>query len=393
MCELSNGISKRGADSGTSTIVLRLADLDDEQISLSSPRLINLAEKEIEQYKLEKGDLLFVRVNGSKPNVGKTYIFDKNETVAFCDHLMRGRVSFALDSNYLRLALRSSFCRTAINNLIVTTAGQNTISQTSLNSIVFPLPPLAEQKRIASTIEAAYAVIDEIDSNKSGLFAAVTAAKSKVLSLAISGKLVPQDPNDEPASILLERIQVERAALAGKGKVKKVAAAPAVKTADNSHYGDLPASWAEIILDEVLEYQQPTEYIVESVDYDDSYETPVLTAGKSFIIGYTDEKTGICKKLPVIIFDDFTTDSKFVDFPFKVKSSAMKILRANHVEIKFFYYLMQTIKCNSSTHKRYWISEYSQKIVPLPPLAEQKRIVEAIEKAFLQLDEISRVLI
>ena len=87
----------------------------------------------------------------------------------------------------------------------------------------------------------------------------------------------------------------------------------------------------EYTLDELLPYEQPTKYIVESTKYDDSYETPVLTAGKSFILGYTDEKEGIFEKdrLPVIIFDDFTTASQFVNFPFKVKSSAMKILNVN----------------------------------------------------------------
>lgn len=80
-------------------------------------------------------------------------------------------------------------------------------------------------------------------------------------------------------------------------------------------------------LEDIVDYEQPQAYIVESTDYSDDYDIPVLTAGKTFIIGYTNEETGICDNLPVIIFDDFTTDSKYVEFPFKVKSSAMKILR------------------------------------------------------------------
>ena len=84
--------------------------------------------------------------------------------------------------------------------------------------------------------------------------------------------------------------------------------------------------YKEYELGELLYYEQPTPYIVESTDYNDTYETPVLTAGKSFILGYTDEKEGIYDQLPVIIFDDFTTASQYVNFKFKVKSSAMKIL-------------------------------------------------------------------
>lgn len=145
----------------------------------------------------------------------------------------------------------------------------------------------------------------------------------------------------------------------------------------------------EYELGELLPYEQPTEYIVESTDYDDSYKTPVLTAGKSFIIGYTNETKGIYTKLPVIIFDDFTTSSKYVDFPFKVKSSAMKILSVNSeiADLKYLFYKMQTIQFDSANHKRYWISEYSKIKLDLPTLTEQQRIVNRIETMFAKLDQ------
>jgi hypothetical protein len=133
---------------------------------------------------------------------------------------------------------------------------------------------------------------------------------------------------------------------------------------------------------DVLDYEQPTKYIVESENYDDSFKTPVLTAGKTFILGYTNETKGIfIDELPVIIFDDFTTATKFVDFPFKVKSSAMKILKAKKelAEIKYLYYMMQQIEFNASEHKRFWISQYSQLEIPLPPLEIQQQIVAEIE--------------
>ncbi len=141
--------------------------------------------------------------------------------------------------------------------------------------------------------------------------------------------------------------------------------------------------WEMVELGEVLEYEQPTKYIVESVNYSDEYKTPVLTAGQTFILGYTDETEGIfpAKNLPVIIFDDFTTATKFVDFPFKVKSSAMKILHTKRekADTEFLFYAMQDIKFNHDTHKRYWISEYSKIKIPLPPIEVQKEIVEQIE--------------
>jgi len=138
----------------------------------------------------------------------------------------------------------------------------------------------------------------------------------------------------------------------------------------------------------LLSYEQPTDYIVNTTDYNDSYSTPVLTAGKSFFLGYTNETTGIYNQVPTIIFDDFTTESKYVDFPFKVKSSAMKILTANTdlILIRFAYYLMQSINIDHDNHQRYWISVFSKQEVALPPLAEQQRIIDTIDYYFDLLD-------
>lgn len=145
----------------------------------------------------------------------------------------------------------------------------------------------------------------------------------------------------------------------------------------------------EYELGELLPYEQPSAYIVESTDYNDSYKTPVLTAGKSFILGYTNETEGIFDKLPVIIFDDFTTATQYVNFKFKVKSSAMKILNINTELVlpKYIFYRMQTIQFDYSTHKRYWIQQYSKIKVSIPTLSEQERIVTHIEELFSELDK------
>lgn len=139
----------------------------------------------------------------------------------------------------------------------------------------------------------------------------------------------------------------------------------------------------KVKIDDVLKYQQPTKYIVESQNYSNDFKTPVLTAGKSFILGYTDEKNGIFNEFPVIIFDDFTTAFHYVDFPFKVKSSAMKILKSvkEKADLKYLFYRMQTISIDKDLHKRYWISKYSQIQILLPTLITQQKIAEILDTA------------
>lgn len=146
------------------------------------------------------------------------------------------------------------------------------------------------------------------------------------------------------------------------------------------------AGWAQNELGDSLDYLQPTPYLVNSTAYSDSYETPVVTAGKTFILGYTDETDGVFDHpLPVIIFDDFTTASQFVDFRFKAKSSAMKILLAKkNVNIKFIYESMQQIDYEVGAHGRHWISAYSKIQLPLPTPEEQQKIADVLSS----LDEL-----
>ena len=141
-----------------------------------------------------------------------------------------------------------------------------------------------------------------------------------------------------------------------------------------------------IPLGDVADYEQPTKYLVNSTVYNDNYPTPVLTAGKTFILGYTNEDEGIyfASKSPVIIFDDFTTANKWVDFDFKAKSSAMKMITSKNEKfalLKYIYYWLNTLPNNQidGDHKRQWISNYANKLIPIPPLSVQTEIVKILD--------------
>lgn len=144
--------------------------------------------------------------------------------------------------------------------------------------------------------------------------------------------------------------------------------------------------WKE--LGEVVDYEQPTKYIVSSKAYTESNEIPVLTAGQSFILGYTNEKDGIyqaSKNNPVIIFDDFTTSKQWVDFKFKVKSSAMKMLTIkdefkSEVLLRYVWHYLGTINYKPDQHGRQWIGTYSKFLIPILPLEIQEKIVQILDK-------------
>lgn len=153
--------------------------------------------------------------------------------------------------------------------------------------------------------------------------------------------------------------------------------------------------WKEVKLGEVLDYEQPNQYIVKSTEYSNSFNTPVLTAGQSFILGYTNEKDGIKKadlENPVIIFDDFTTASHLVDFDFKVKSSAMKILELKNDEdnIHLVYNILKNINYTPQGHERHWISKFSDLNILIPNITEQQVIgsfFQYLDKAIAKQEE------
>lgn len=153
--------------------------------------------------------------------------------------------------------------------------------------------------------------------------------------------------------------------------------------------------WEVKKLGELLDYIQPTPFLVKSTDYDKKNNIPVLTAGKTFILGYTNERNGVFTKLPTIIFDDFTTASKYVSFPFKAKSSAMKmlILKDNAMNnLKFIFESIQKIKISGGDHKRHWIGEYQEINIKIPQPSEQTRIASILSDMDVEIENFKKKL-
>ena len=313
-----------------------------DRFELNDLKKMPFTDSELEKCTVSKGDLLVCEGG----DIGRSAIWNFDYDIRIQNHIHRLRPIAEANVHFYYYVLMYNKQAGLIGGKGIGLMG---LSSGELDKMIVPLPPIKEQCRITGEIEKLFAIVSLIEKDESDLKNTVQKAKSKVLEHALSGKL----------------------------------------TSDTSHYPQLPDGWEYKQLDEVLDYEQPQKYIVDSTDYSDDYTMPVLTAGKSFIIGHTNERTGICTDVPVIIFDDFTTDSKFVNFPFKVKSSAMKILHPKvDINLKYIAYFMSTTRLVGTTHKRYWISEYSKIKVPVPPKEEQDKIVFLIEKFYSLMDSI-----
>ena len=424
---MSNGTAKRSGSDGTQTAVLRLANLGENEISFSDIRNVILTDSEIQKYALSAGDVIFIRVNGSKENVGKSFYFEgRSFPVAYCDHLIRCTSSVALCGKLLSMFMRCGYVRQLIEDRMVSAAGQNTISQPSLGTILLPIPPLTEQERIIQKIEDADRYIAQISDSRQRLSELVDNAKSKILDLAIRGQLVPQDPNDEPASVLLERIRAEKESLIKAGKLKRDKKESVIfKGEDNSYYlrtgeleeslvdwrfDDLPKTWGICCLGEVCDYGDCIN--VDTADIDDG----------AWILDLEDieKDTGVVlKKVTKAQRNSVSTKHQFHSGQVlysKLRPYLNKVVLSDDdgyctseiLPLEFDrcvlpayarYYLMSGTFLDYADRCSYGVKmprlgtvDGKKAILSLPPLAEQKRIVETIESYFFQLNKISEAL-
>ena len=249
-----NGVSKRRSVTGNPTPVLRLADVREGEIDESSPREIRLSDEEIKKYVLQVGDLLCVRVNGSRSITGRLVYFRSRKVWAYCDHFIRFRLNPDIGySKYLAHYFNTEAVRRYLGEHMVSTAGQNTVSQGTVLGVAVPVAPVNQQRAVVAEIEKQFSCLDEAVATLKRVKANLKRYKAAVLKAAVEGKLTEdwrkQHPNVEPASKRLERILAERRAKwNGRGKYKEPA------KPDTSNLSLLPEKWTWASIDQLTSH-------------------------------------------------------------------------------------------------------------------------------------------
>ena len=302
--------------------------------------------------------------------------------------------------------------------------GQQRVTKDYIANYLVSLPPLNEQKRIISAIKEAYYIIENIEKTKLSLIEDVKKAKSKILDLAIRGKLVPQDPNDEPASILLERIRAEKEELIKQGKIKRDKKESVIfKGDDNSYYRltsdnkrydvsapfDLPDCWewttfptvAHVELGKTLDKVKNTGTYypyLRSVNvqwgYVDLSDVKEMKFEPEEIERYTIKKNDllICEGGDVGRCCVWNKNESIL-----YQNAIHRVRFYKSINCNFYMYFMMYLEAkgtlkrisNGVTIKHLTNTVLSNIIIPLPPLAEQERIVNAVETLFTQIDKIA----
>ena len=298
-----------------------------------------------------------------------------------------------------------------VNKTGSTVAG---IKAAILKTLWIPVPPYNEQLRISNTLKSAINLIDSISKNKEILSTSISNTKSKILDLAIRGKLVPQDPNDEPASVLLERISAEKEELIKQGKIKRDKKESVIfKGDDNSYYlrtgrveesledwrfDDLPETWKICCLGELCDYGDCINVNTEDIEKDTGTVLKKVTKDQRNSVS-TKHKfhsgqvlySKLRPYLNKVVLSDADGYCTSEILPLEFKNCVLPEYAR--------YYLMSGTFIAYANHCSYGVkmprlgtTDGKKAIFSLPPLSEQKRIVETIDFCFVQLNKISEAL-
>lgn len=312
---------------------------------------------------VEKGDILFTSV----ASLGRTCIYNLEGPVTFQRSVTV--IKTHIYNKYLKLFLDSPIYQNYVNDNARGTAQKGFYINQISDSWV-PIPPLAEQIRIATKAEELINTVCQLEILKDDLGNNIEKAKSIILDMAIMGRLTPHDPFDEPAIQLLKRIS------------------PNFSSCDNRHYENIPSGWEEVEFDQIFKSIPTKKFQISQKEIKHNGAIPVISQSANYIEGYTDNIDKIFSETPVIVFGDHTRIVKFVDFPFVVGADGVKIF-STIIFPPYGYYLIKYI-AQRIENKGY--GRHSQYILKqrfmLPPYNEQIRIVDLIRQIFTTLDSI-----
>uniref|UniRef100_UPI003AF77D28 restriction endonuclease subunit S n=2 Tax=Thiolapillus sp. TaxID=2017437 RepID=UPI003AF77D28 len=342
IASISNGLTADQSGDSNGLKVTRIETISEGCIDISKVGYIDRIEG-VERFGLRIGDILFSHIN-SQSHIGKTALVEEDFDLYHGMNLLRLQVDKTENNpRFTYYLLNTEFFRKSVQARSNQAVNQASINQTEVGNSQIAVPSAKEQQKIAHCLSS----LDEVIGLQAKKVQALKRHKKGLMQ-----QLFPAEGETTP------RLRFPEFREAGAWEVKELSAA--------------------------LAYAQPTPFIVSTEQYGTS-GTPVLTAGKTFILGHTSEDFGIYERVPVIIFDDFTTEAKFVDFPFKVKSSAIKILSPRPgYSLKFVLEAIISIQFDASQHKRHWIGEFQHLKIPFPPPKEQQKIAHCLSS----LDEV-----
>ena len=370
VCELKYGTSEKSSSVGKIT-VLRMGNITDIGTIDYSNLVYSSNDEDIKQYSLKKGDLLFNRTNSSEW-VGKTAIYKGEQPAIYAGYLIRVR-PILISSDYLNIVMNSSYYRNWCYNVKTDAVNQSNINAQKLSKLMVPIPPLKEQERIVVEMAKWASLITSIKNDKEDLQAAIKQTKSKILDLAIHGKLVPQDPNDEPAAELLKRINP-------KTEI----------TCDNGHYPQLPDGWVVVPMQmlcsltdgEKLAGKEMPNLDVKYLRGERDFKTQTngrYVAANSLLILVDGENSGEVFRTPIEGYQGSTfkqlhiNENMLAEYILHVINLHRKALRENKVGSAIPHLDKKLFKAIE---------------VPVPPYDEQVRIVTAINSMHSKLDAI-----
>ena len=363
-----------------------------DQFDFTAVKEMPFTDEEIGKCTIKKGDLLVCEGG----DIGRAAIWRYDYDICIQNHIHRLRGYVELCTYYFYnifwLYKRSGI----IGGKGIGIQG---LSAGALHNILVPLPPLCEQYRIVEALDKYANLLNLYDDCKTKLDemedAFLPSLKKSILQYAIQGKLVPQNPDDEPASELLKRIEEEKARLVKAGKIKRDKNASVIfKGEDNKYYEKLGTDLK--CIDEDLPFEIPSTWAwtrTTSVTYPVGNKDnqifaaqiqkkgtiPVVSQGQNIIDGYCECKEKVVDDLPLIMFGDHTRNVKFIDFPFVIGADGTKFHKSICINPYYLYYWMMIIA--EQLKDRGYARHYSllkQEFIPLPPLKEQDRIVLSI---------------